>query len=400
MPQFRYIAKNMEGKTMRGVLEASGENVLQQQLKEQGLFLIEAKDVRGSKKAYKFSSAQLAEFCREMSTLLASGVSIVRALEITADEEGLAASRRSVYLEILSELKKGTSLSEAMEMGGNFPELMLGMIRSGEGSGNIDAVVARLSLHYERENRLKQQVRSAMTYPAVLLVMSVAVVILIVTFILPQFEELFSEMESLPMVTELLLAISDFLVSRWYLALFMVFVIGLLLRIILKIYRVRRTVDFIKVRMPVIGKLNKVIYTARFARTLSSLYSSGMPIVAALQTAGGTIGNLYVEGQGQFEQVAVTVRSGVPLSQALKEVDGLLRKLSSTILVGEESGRLDTMLDSIAMTMEEEAEAATKRLVTMLEPVLICLMAMVVGFIIIAVMLPIYDSYSAIEGSA
>lgn len=398
MPQFRYIAKNMEGKTMRGVLEASGENVLQQQLKEQGLFLIEAKDVRGSKKAYKFSSAQLAEFCREMSTLLASGVSIVRALEITADEEGLAASRRSVYLEILSELKKGTSLSEAMEMGGNFPELMLGMIRSGEGSGNIDAVMARLSLHYERENRLKQQVRSAMTYPAVLLVMSVAVVILIVTFILPQFEELFSEMESLPMVTELLLAISDFLVSRWYLALFMVFVIGLLLRIILKIYRVRRTVDFIKVRMPVIGKLNKVIYTARFARTLSSLYSSGMPIVAALQTAGGTIGNLYVEEQ--FEQVAVTVRSGVPLSQALKEVDGLLRKLSSTILVGEESGRLDTMLDSIAMTMEEEAEAATKRLVTMLEPVLICLMAMVVGFIIIAVMLPIYDSYSAIEGSA
>lgn len=398
MPQFRYIAKNMEGKTMRGVLEASGENVLQQQLKEQGLFLIEAKDVRGSKKAYKFSSAQLAEFCREMSTLLASGVSIVRALEITADEEGLAASRRSVYLEILTELKKGTSLSEAMEMGGNFPELMLGMIRSGEGSGNIDAVVARLSLHYERENRLKQQVRSAMTYPVVLLVMSVAVVILIVTFILPQFEELFSEMESLPMVTELLLAISDFLVSKWYLALFMVFVIGILLRIILKIYRVRRTVDFIKVRMPVIGKLNKVIYTARFARTLSSLYSSGMPIVAALQTAGGTIGNLYVEEQ--FEQVAVTVRSGVPLSQALKEVDGLLRKLSSTILVGEESGRLDTMLDSIAMTMEEEAEAATKRLVTMLEPVLICLMAMVVGFIIIAVMLPIYDSYSAIEGSA
>lgn len=398
MPQFRYVAKNMEGKTMRGVMEASGENVLQQQLKEQGLFLIEAKDTRGSKKVYKFSSAQLAEFCREMSTLLASGVSIVRALEIIADEEGLAASRRTVYLEILSELKKGTSLSEAMEMGGSFPELMLGMIRSGEGSGNIDAVMARLSLHYERENRLKQQVRSAMTYPAVLLVMSVAVVILIVTFILPQFEELFSEMESLPVVTEILLAISDFLVSKWYMALFIVFVVGILLRIILKIYQVRRTVDYIKVRMPVIGKLNKVIYTARFARTLSSLYSSGMPIVAALQTAGGTIGNLYVEEQ--FEQVAVTVRSGVPLSQALKEVDGLLRKLSSTILVGEESGRLDTMLDSIAMTMEEEAEAATKRLVTMLEPVLICLMAMVVGFIIIAVMLPIYNSYSAIEGSA
>ena len=123
-----------------------------------------------------------------------------------------------------------------------------------------------------------------------------------------------------------------------------------------------------------------------------------MPIASALQTAGGTVGNLYVEQQ--FEKVTGMVRSGVPLSQALKEVDGFLRKLSSTILVGEESGRLDVMLDSIAMTMEQEAEEATKRLVTLLEPVLICVMALLVGFIIVAVMLPIYESYGAIEGAA
>lgn len=398
MAQFRYLAKNMEGKNLRGTMDAAGESALQQQLKEQGLFLVEAKDLTASRGTRKFSSKLLSEFCKELSTLLASGISIVRALEIIAEEEGLPAYAKSVYLSVLADLRKGTSLSEAMETAGCFPELMMGMVRSGEGSGNIDAVMERLSLHYERENRLKNQVRSAMVYPVVLLVMCVAVVVLIVTFILPQFEELFSQMESLPAVTEWLMAASDVLVHQWYVALTVIFLAAAVMRVILKIYRIRRTIDYMKVRMPVIGRLNKIIYTARFARTLSSLYSSGMPIVGALQTAGRTIGNIYVEEQ--FGQAAVTVRSGVPLSQALREVDGLVRKLASTILIGEESGRLDTMLDSIAITMEEEAEAATKRMMTLLEPALICLMAMVVGFIIIAVMLPIYESYGAIERSA
>ena len=398
MAQYQYAAKNMEGRVSHGRMEAVNENALQQQLKEQGLYLIKVKNVSEAKEQRKLSSKQISEFCREMSALLTSGVSIVRGLEIIADEEGVPESIKSIYRDMLAELKRGTSLSEAMEMRKCFPELMLGMIRSGEGSGNIDAVMERLALHYEKDNRLKQQVQSAMTYPMVLVVMSVAVVILIVTFILPQFDELFSEMESLPVPTEILMAFSDFLIHKWYLALLVLFIVWILLRILSKIYVVRRTIDYMKVHFPVVGKLNKVIYTARFARTLSSLYSSGMPIVGALQTAGNTIGNIYVEEQ--FAQVASQVRSGVSLSLALKEVDGLLRKLSSTILVGEESGRLDTVLDSIALTMEEEAEAATRRLVTMLEPVMICILAVMVGFIIIAVMLPIYQSYSAIEGSA
>ncbi len=398
MADFRYVAKSMDGKIHRGVMEAAGESALQQLLKEQGLFLITAREGGRGKKRRKLSSRQLSEFSKSLSTLLASGVSIVRGLEIIADEEGISPAAKSLYLEILSDLRKGISLSEAMELRKCFPELMLGMIRSGEGSGNIDAVMNRLALHYERESRLKQQVQSTMTYPAVLLVMCVLVVIVIVTFILPQFEELFSEMESLPGITEFLMAASDFLVNQWYVVLLILFILGIILRIVSKIEKVRRTIDYIKVHMPVIGRLNRVIYTARFARTLSSLYSSGMPIASALQTAGGTVGNLYVEQQ--FEKVIGMVRSGVPLSQALKEVDGFLRKLSSTILVGEESGRLDVMLDSIAMTMEQEAEEATKRLVTLLEPVLICVMALLVGFIIVAVMLPIYESYGAIEGAA
>lgn len=398
MALFRYTAKNMEGKTLRGTMEAANPLQLQQQLKEAGMFLIDAKDKAEAKEYRKLPPRQLAEFCKELSTLLASGISIVRALEIIAEEEGISQTARSIYLAILSDLKKGISLSEAMEARKCFPNLMLGMIRSGEDSGSIDGVMARLSLHYDRENRLKQQVKSAMVYPLVLLVMSIGVVILIVTFILPQFEELFSQMESLPLPTEMLMACSDFLIHEWYLALLIVFLLVLVLRTLSRVRQVRRVLDYGKVHLPVVGRLHKVIYTARFSRTLSSLYSSGMPIVAALQTAGETIGNVYVEEQ--FAKVAVQVRSGTPLSLALKEVDGFLRKLPSTILVGEESGRLDEMLDSIALTMEEEAEGAMKRLVTLLEPVMICIMALMVGFIIIAVMLPIYESYGAIEGSA
>lgn len=379
-------------------MEAAGENALQQTLKEQGFYLMEAKETSAVRKHGKLSSGQLSELSRELSTLLASGVSIVRALEIVSEEEGLSPAARALYLDLLRELRRGLSLSEAMELKQCFPELMLGMIRSGEGSGNIDVVMNRLALHYERENRLKQQVKSAMTYPVVLLVMSILVVILIVTFILPQFEELFAELESLPAVTVMLMRMSDFLVNQWYVALLAVFLMAVIVRTAGRIYRVRRIVDYLKVHMPVAGRLNKVIYTARFARTLSSLYSSGMPIAQALKTAGGTVGNVYVEEQ--FGNVIAMVRGGVPLSQALKEVDGFLRRLSSTIMVGEESGRLDAVLDSIAMTMEEEAEAATRRLVTLLEPVLICVMALAVGFIIVAVMLPIYESYSSIEGSS
>ena len=158
-----------------------------------------------------------------------------------------------------------------MEARGCFPDLMLGMVRSGEGSGTIDMVMNRLAKHYDRESRLNRQVQSAMTYPVVLLVMCALVVILIMTFILPQFEELFLAMETLPMPTMILMAVSDFLIQDWYVALFVLFVGGVFLRIVSKIYQVRRILDYGKVHMPVAGKLNKVIYTARFARTLSSL---------------------------------------------------------------------------------------------------------------------------------
>ena len=397
MARFKYVAKDMSGKVHKGTVEAASENALTQQLREENLYLVEAKDLNGAKKHKKLKAKQLAAFCRELSTLLASGVTLVRALDIISEQEGINKDERDIYKDVLQDLKRGISLSDAMESKECFPDLMIGMIRSGEGSGNLDLVTQRLSVQYEKDYKLTQQVKSAMTYPCILLVLCVVIVILIVTFILPQFQSLFDQMESLPMITNILIAVSNFLVQKWYIALLAVAVIVALIRIIVGIPSVRRGVDWLKVHMWGFGKLFKVVYTARFARTLSSLYSSGMPLVSAVGVAAKTIGNGYVESQ--FDEVITMVRGGVPLSQGLREVDGLLKKLSSTILVGEESGRLDVMLDSIAETLEADAEQATKRMVTLLEPILIIFMALIVGCIMIGVMLPIYQSYSAIENA-
>lgn len=235
-------------------MEAASENALTQQLREKNLYLVEAKDLNGAKKHKKLKAKQLAAFCRELSTLLASGVTLVRALDIISEQEGMNKDERDIYKDVLQDLKRGISLSDAMESKECFPNLMIGMIRSGEGSGNLDLVTQRLSVQYEKDYKLTQQVKSAMTYPCILLVLCVAIVILIMTFILPQFQSLFDQMESLPMITNILIAVSNFLVQKWYIALLAVAVIIALIRIIVGIPSVRRGVGLTKLsQWPVAG---------------------------------------------------------------------------------------------------------------------------------------------------
>ena len=193
------------------------------------------------------------------------------------------------------------------------------------------------------------------------------------------------------------MAFSDFMVTKWYLLLLGLAALAAALRALLRSPSVRLALDRCRLTMPVFGRLHRIICTARFARTISSLYASGLPIITALQTARDTIGNAYIASQ--FDAVLAQVRSGVSLSAALESVDGFQRKLCSSIAVGEETGQLDSMLDSIADSMEYDAQQASRRMMTILEPMLIVLMAFVVGFIIIAVMSPIIGSYSAIEGT-
>ena len=399
MPSYQYTAKNEKGKTVRGTASAPNPEALYAQLRTEGLYLIGQREAGAGKSSIRpLKTAQVADFCRSLGTLLTAGVPLVRAFAILGEEEGLDPKAKAVYEAVRTELRKGVPLSDAMEaQAPAFPTLLVAMLRSAESTGSIDKACLRMANHYEKEHKLDQEVGNSLMYPAILGVLIVAVLLILMGYVVPQFEEMFAQMESLPLPTVILLGISDFLKANWLLVALGAAVLAVGVRSLFLLPAVRLQWDRFILHAPVVGRLNRKICTARFARTLSNLYSSGVPIVMALQSGQQTVGNRWIASQ--FDGVLTSVRAGHPLSESLKEVDGFERKLSSTVMVGEETGKLDSMLATTSETMDYEAEMATKKLMTLIEPVMIVVMAVIVAFVIIAVILPIYLSYGTIGGS-
>lgn len=399
MPSYQYTAKNEKGKTVRGTASAPSPEALYAQLRTEGLYLMDQREAGAGKSSVRpLKTAQVADFCRSLGTLLAAGVPLVRAFAILGEEEGLDPKAKAVYEAVRTELRKGVPLSDAMEaQAPAFPTLLVAMLRSAESTGSIDKACLRMANHYEKEHKLDQEVGNSLMYPAILGVLIVAVLLILMGYVVPQFEEMFAQMETLPLPTVILLGISDFLKANWLLVALGAAVLAVGVRSLFLLPAVRLQWDRFILHAPVVGRLNRKICTARFARTLSNLYSSGVPIVMALQSGQQTVGNHWIASQ--FDGVLTSVRAGHPLSESLKEVDGFERKLSSTVMVGEETGKLDSMLATTSETMDYEAEMATKKLMTLIEPVMIVVMAVIVAFVIIAVILPIYLSYGTIGGS-
>ena len=389
-------AKDLDGKTIRGEAEAPGEDELYEQLREGNKYLVSCDEVTREHSERRMKADVLADFCRQLGTLLNAGVTLVRKLNIIAQEKGLNPKIKKVYNEILRQIRQGIPLSEAMEAQGNvFPDLLVHMMRSAEESGSIDQTALRMADHYDKEHRMNGKVKNAMIYPAILLFLLVVVMIFVMVYIIPQFKPIFDMLDEVPFITRIVLACSDAFINRWAVIVAVIVIAAFAVHLLLRLPKVRYGWDALKLKLPKVGKLLRVIYTARFARTLSSLYGSGIPMLLSLQIGRRTVGNRYIEAQ--FDAVIDQVRRGEPLSKALREVDGLELKLSSTILVGEETGSLENMLNSIAESLEFDADQALSKMVTMMEPVLIIIMGLVIGFVMIAVLLPIFQSYNAIE---
>ena len=392
MPRYRYTAKDIKGRRMTGTIEAASETALIAQLREKQLFLLSYKTntVANSSAGMHLNSKQLAQFNYELGSMLSSGISLIRAVEIILRRD-IPQKQRAAYEDIYRSLLGGVALSDAMEqLGGVFPELLINMYRAGEANGTLDLTANRMADHYEKEHRLKSKLKSASTYPMILMCLTIVVMILIFTVVLPKFLALYGD-APLPAITQAVIGISN-LFTQHTLSL----IIGVLLLAFgfMSLYRqpkVRYKLDKLKLKIFIIGKLMRTVYTARFARTLSSLYSSGLSILTALQICRGTIGNSYIAAQ--FEDMIKNVRNGSALSEAIEQIDGYDKKLSSTVLIGEESGQLEHMLLAVADSFDYEAEQATARLSSMLEPILIILMAVLVGTVIFSVMLPIIKMY-------
>ncbi len=396
---YKYTAKAENGKSVRGMAEAADENELYEKLRAGGQFLITSSLKQDARSVRKMKPAQLSDFCRQLGTLLGAGVSLVRALNIIAQDQNLKPGPKKVYEDVLRLIRQGIPLSDAMEQQqGAFPELLINMIRSAEASGSLDQTSKRMAEHFDKDHRLNSKVKNAMVYPAILICMIIVVLIFVVVYIIPQFADIFASLEELPLPTVVVLGISDALTNHWPVILAVVAAAAVFLSVVFRIPDVALQKDRMKLKIPVIGKLLKVVYTARFARTLSSLYSSGIPIVTALQIGKHTVGNKYIESQ--FDEAIYSVRTGESLSKSLAAVDGFVNKLASSIMVGEETGSLDEMLNVIADALEYDSEMAIARMTAMLEPVLIIVMGVIIGFVIIAVMMPVFDGYSTIENGA
>jgi len=391
LPKYSYTALNLLNSKVTGELDARDDDDLRRQLRAQELVPTKYSIIEDKLSNYRMKASEVAEFSRQLASMLASGITIVRAMEILKERD-FTPKIIKIYDKLHRDVQMGFTLSEAMRLQGRaFPDLLVNMYASGEASGQLERVADKMALHYDKDHRLNSRAKSAMTYPLVLLITTVIVVMLLFTLILPSLFEVLEDIP-LPTITVVMLAISNFMKNYWYLVIIITLILVLAWQTALTTDGFRYLYDRVKLKIRVIGKLLSTIYTARFARTLSSLYSSGIPMIRALEITATIINNKYIADQ--FPDIITDVRNGEPLSTSVGKIDGFDKKLATTIMIGEESGRLDTMLESTAESFDYEAEIALDRLVQLIQPVMIIILAVVIGSILLSVMLPILELYN------
>jgi len=392
VPKYHFTAIGLDNKKLTSTVDARDEDDFRRILRSRSLVPMKFKAMDEKRSSYRFKANEVSEFCRQLSSMLSSGITAVRAMEIIKDRDFKKAKVKLAYESLHKDVQQGLTMSEAMKAQGRaFPELLVNMFASGEASGQMENVTDKMAIHYDKENRLNGKVKSAMNYPKIMAIFMVLAIIAIFTIILPDFFVALSDME-LPALTRGIIAMSNFMTDRWYVLILVALGLFSLIVYLLRVPSVRYRFDQSKLKMPVVGKLMHIIYTARFARTLSSLYSSGVSMIKALEISSTIIGNKYIEGQ--FSGVIRDVRNGETLSSSIRKIKGFDNKLPNTILIGEESGRLETMLVSIADSFDFEAEQATGRLVELVQPVMLVIMAAAIVLVMMSVIMPMMSLYS------
>lgn len=394
---FSYVATDVNGKIYRGKQSAEDAIQLVEALRAKNLFCTRYKDLE--KKAsvdvkYKFKTKDLAFLSRQLSSMLTSGLTLVRALHILQSQQ-TNKKAKAVLLDIYEDVQKGTAFSKALsDREGVFPPLFVSMVGAGEASGNLDVIMTRVSDHYAKEHKINNKIKSAMTYPIILGALCIVIVVGMFTFIMPMFMGLFGEGAEIPPLSQAMMDFSVFLREQWYIMLIIVIAVVIVFRILLGVDSVRFKIDEFKLKIPKVGKLLSTIYTGRFSRTMSNLFASGLQMVDCIQKSEATLNNKYISKQ--FEKVIEDVKKGENLSTSIQKTGVFEPMFSSMIYVGEESGTLDTILSKTADYYEEESETAIGKLVSMMEPLLIIVMGVCVALILAAIFPMLYSSFEGL----
>jgi type IV pilus assembly protein PilC len=394
MKSFQVSTMTKMGQTSKIFLTADTIDDLKKTVKEKNLYLIDYHEVNPRESVgTRLKIKHLVIFSRQMATMISAGIPIIQALDMLQSK---AENKRSkeVFRNVFEEVQKGNSISDAMmSQHGAFPDLLTNMVRAGELGGTLDKSLMRMSSHFEKEAKLSSKIRSASIYPAILAFISVFVVLLLVTFVLPTITAMFDQ-SKMPWTTKIILGFSHFLINNWLgIILFLFFaIVGF--RFALKIHSVRVFVDKMKLRLPIIGKLNKTVYSARCARAFASLYSSGVQTLDMIETTGRVLNNAFLEEK--FESVLEAVSRGELISKAIEATGEFEQMLSSMIYIGEESGSLGDILNSTADYFDDEADSAIQRMISMIEPIMIIVLGIIIGFIVVSIIQPIFQMYESV----
>lgn len=400
MATYRWEARTLKGKLMKGEMEAADETVIRTQLRRRGLKSIEVKkkpeDILANIPFFKqkVKEKEIVIFARQFSTMINAGLPIVQCLEMLGAQEKNKAFAK-VIMSIKEDIEAGSTLSEAMKKHPQvFDELFTNLIAAGEAGGILDKILARLSTYMEKAAKLKSKVKGAMTYPVSVLVISIGVVCVLLLKVIPVFQTMFAGMgRALPGPTQFLVNASQFM--RHYF-LYMIGAVVLLFIAFNRFYnseRGRSMVDTFVLKLPVFGPLLKKVAVAKFSRTLSTMMSSGVPIIEGLEIVSKTAGNKVIEAA--LMKTRKSISEGKTISEPLSETGIFPAMVVQMISVGENTGSLDTMLAKIADFYDDEVDAAVEAMTALLEPFMMVFLGGVVGGMIIAMYLPIFQMAGA-----
>lgn len=392
MSLYTYTATDINGKTIHGKESADDKSALIQKLRERGLFctsyIEEEEKLKEAK--YKFKTKDLTFIARQISTMLNAGISLVRTLSILVSQQQNKKAK-AVLTEIYDDVQRGKAFSEALQAQGNaFPPMFISMVAAGESSGNLDAIMNRLSAHYDSENKTNNKIRSAMTYPIILGILMVAIVVALFVFVMPSFTSMFSDPDEIPALTKFFLGISDSMVNYWYIYIIVIVGLVFLVKTLKKVPGIKLWWDRTKCHIPKAGKLICTIYTSRFAHTMSNLFSSGMQMVECIQKSVQVLNNSFITKE--FESVVESVKQGESLSGSVARTGVFDPVFSSIIYVGEESGNLDEILEKTADYYDDEADTAISSLTDMLQPLMVVIMGVIVCIVLLAVYPAMYEA--------
>lgn len=401
MPNFKYKVINQNGERLEGVYTANSKEDVMSMIRTNNYYPLKIEEIVESTKIEfdflsKVKTKDIAIFCRQFYTMLNAGATISRCLNVLGQQSPNKILRKSI-IGIDESVKKGLTLSKAMSKEeGIFPDLLVNMIETGEASGNLDLILQRMSNHYEKENKLNNKVKSAMMYPIILGFLCIAIVTFILVFVMPTFVGMFeSSGVELPLPTKILLSMSNTIKTKWPIILIILLAIVFGLKYYFKTENGQFFLSKMKLKIPILKGMNEKIIVTRFTRTLSTVLSSGITLIEGLQIVSKIVGNKIVEHK--LLNVKGQLIKGVGLSEPLKETGVFPPMLYSMIKIGEESGSLDEILDKTADFYDEELDAAVQQFTSILEPMMILIMGVVVGFIVISIALPMFSMADTVK---